>query len=246
MILRLAAIASATCLLAVPLTAQEADAPCDPTNNAGVLVIGGTGQLGSYHVKELSAAGERVIVLARPTSTFERLEGATYEVVVADLRLENEVRAAILEAKPSVIIDAANVPGIRMEDGDSFYWQSVRYQLAAAKTACVTQIIRHSARSARVFLTQPPPNFADDPRVVNYMRDLARAEIALEHGGVNYTIVLNGNLPPEPAEPTGRGTLSESLDENWGITRADLARITNTCIRNRACYGRTFNGIDPG
>lgn len=240
----LAAIAAAAYLFALSPSSQAAS--CDPSDNSGVLVMGGTGQLGSYHVKQLSASGQRVVVLARPTSTFERLEGATYEVMVGDLRIEAEVRAAILEAKPSVIIDAANVPGIRMEDGDSFYWRSVRYQIAAAKSACVTQIIRHSARNARVFLTRPPPNFGDDPRVVNYMRDLARAEIALEHGGVNYTLVLNGNLPPEPAEPTGRGTLSESLDENRGITRADLARITNTCILNTACYGRTFNGIDPG
>lgn len=237
-------MAFSACLLAA--NPQTLAASCDPNETNGILVLGGTGQLGSYHVNQLAAAGERVVVLARATSTFERLEGATYEVVLGDLRNEDEVRAAILETKPAVIIDAANVPGIRMDDGDSFYWRSVRYQIAAAKRACVTQIIRHSARNARVFLTQPPSPFSDDPRVVNYMRDLARAELALEHGGIDYTIVLNGNLPREPAAPTGRGTLSDVLDENRGITRADLARITNSCVRNAACYGRTFNAIDPG
>ena len=224
---------------------QGSPTTCDPADNSGVLVMGGTGQLGSYHVKHLAAAGERVVVLARPTSTFQRLEGAAYDVVIGDLRDVASVAAAVAQAKPAVIIDASNLPGIRLDDGDSFYWRSIRYQIAAAKAACVTQIIRHSARGARAFLTQPPDAFRDDPRVINYMRDVARAEIALEHGGLAYTIVRNSNLPSEPAAPTDGGILSEDLAADAGITRSDLARITNTCIRNESCYGKIYNGIDP-
>jgi uncharacterized protein YbjT (DUF2867 family) len=225
--------------------AQAPSGACDPAENTGVLVMGGTGQLGSYHVKQLSAAGQRVVVLARPTSTFQRIAGSAYEVVTGDLRDGDAVAAAVAEARPAVIIDASNLSGIRMDDGDSFYWRSIRHQIAAAKAACVTQIIQHSARGARAFLTQPPAAFRDEPRIVNYMRDVARAEIALEHSGLAYTIVRNRNLPPEPAAPTGGGTLSEDLAADGGITRADLARITNACILNEACYGKTFNGIDP-
>jgi uncharacterized protein YbjT (DUF2867 family) len=230
---------------APPALAQAPAPRCDAADNKGVLVLGGTGQLGSYHVKQLSAAGKRVVVLARPTSTFERIDGSTYEIVIGDLRDADAVAAAVADTKPAVIIDASNLPGIRMDDGDSFYWRSIRYQIAAAKAACVTQIIRHSARGARAFLTQPPDVFRDDPRVINYMRDIARAEIALEHSDVAYTIVMNSNLPPEPAAPTGGGTLSEILNADGGITRSDLARITNTCVLNEACYGKTYNGIDP-
>jgi uncharacterized protein YbjT (DUF2867 family) len=225
--------------------AQKPVADCDRMENDGVLVMGGTGQLGSYHVQQLSAAGERVIVLARPTSTFQRIEGSTYEVVIGDLLDADAVAAALAKARPAVIIDASNLPGIRMDTGDSFYWHSVRNQIAAAKAACVTQIIRHSARGARAFLTQPPDAFREEPRIINYMRDVARAEIALEHSGLAYTIVLNSNLPPEPAEPTGGGSLSADLTANAGITRSDLARITNRCVLNTACYGQTYNGIDP-
>jgi len=225
--------------------AQEPPAACNPSDNTGVLIMGGTGQLGSYHVKQLSAAGERVIVLARPTSTFQRIADSTYEVVTGDLRDADAVAAAVAKARPAVIIDASNMPGIRMDDGDSFYWRSIRHQVAAARTACVTQIIRHSARGARAFLTRPPDAFKDEPRVTNYMRDVARAEIALEHSGLAYTIVLNSKLPPEPTAATGGGALSENLSADTGITRSDLARITNVCILNEACYGKTYNGIDP-
>ena len=229
---------SVALLLAFSVTTAQA--------NEGVLVIGGTGNLGSYHVKQLSAAGERVIVLARSSSTYQRIEGSTYEVVIADLTDADAVTAAIREAKPAVIIDASNVAGIRMDDGDSFYWRSMRTLTKAAKDAGVTPIIRHSARGAREMPTRPPTEgMRSEPRIINYMRDVARAEMALENGGVPYTIILNSNLPPEPAEPTGTGRLIDDLAVNNGITRSDLARITNTCILNEACYGRTFNGIDP-
>lgn len=238
----LAALALLSACASSP-TDQRATAPT-PTNN-GILVIGGTGQLGSYHVNQLSEAGEKVIVLARETSSFERIKDADYEVVIADLTDVDAVQAAIMDAKPAVIIDASNVPGIRMDDGDTFYWQSMRAIVAAAKPAGVTQIIRHSARGARASLLQPNEMFLSDTRILNYMRDLARAEMALETSGVPYTIVLNRNLPPEPAAPTGRGELFEDLSMDGGITRSDLARVTNTCILNEKCYDKTLNAIDP-
>tara|TARA_B110000438_G_scaffold258581_1_gene267387 strand:- start:148 stop:972 length:825 start_codon:yes stop_codon:yes gene_type:complete len=219
------------------------------SDNQGVLVLGGTGQLGSYHVKQLSDAGERVIVLARTTSSFERLEGSDYEVVMGDLRNESEVMAAVMESKPAVIIDTSNYPGIRFEDGESFYWPSMRYQIAAARAAGVTQIIRHSPRGARQMLTQPPSEgMRSDPLIINYMRDGARAELALEQAGVEgslaATIIYNRNLPPEPAGATGRGELLADLTVDGGITRSDLARLTNTCILNEKCYGSIFNAVD--
>lgn len=247
----------ATALAALALLSACASSPTDqrataPTpSNEGVLVIGGTGQLGSYHVKHLSEAGERVIVFARSTSSFDRLEGATYEVVIGDLADEASVMAAVMEAKPAVIIDAANLPGIRMDDGDSFYWPAMRYEIAAAKAAGVTQIIRHSARGAREMLTIPPPSggVRSEGRIINYMRDVGRAEMALESAAqldesLVSTIIYNRNLPPEPAAATGRGALLEDLTTDGGITRSDLARITNTCILNEKCYGKIFNAID--
>ena len=232
-------------LLVNPTLAQT----CSTTDNSGVMVFGGTGNLGSYHVKQLSAAGERVIVFARSTSSFERIEGSDYEVVVGDLRDADSVMAAVMDAKPAVMIDASNYPGIRFEDGESFYHASMVAQVEAAKAACVTQVIRHSARGAREMLTSPPTEgMRSDPRIVNYMRDVARAELTLEtlgrDQGLATTIIYNSNLPQEPAPPTGNGELLDDLSVDGGITRSDLARLTNTCILNADCYGRIFNGID--
>ena len=236
---------AALILLSACATEPTSERVYDAPMNTGILVVGGTGQLGSYQVNQLSAAGERVIVLARSTSSFERIKDSTYEVVIADLTDADAVMAAVAEAKPAVIIDASNLPGIRMDDGDSFYWRSMRTLTTAAKATGVSQIIRHSARGARAMLTSPPSEgMTSEPRIINYMRDVARAEMALEQSGVPYTIVLNSSLPPEPAAATGRGALLDDLSADGGITRSDLARITNPCILNTDCYDKTFNGID--
>lgn len=228
----LASLLTVLTLLAAPAAAQE---------NTGVLVVGGTGQLGSYHVQHLSADGERVVVLARPTSSFERLEGASYEVVIGDLENAEEIMAAITEARPAVIIDASNYPGIRLEDGEAFYEPAMNNLIAAARAAGVMQVILHGIHGARDTLDTP----LADPKVTNYMQDNGRAEIALENSGLAYTIVRNSGVPPEPAEPTGRGSLTAAALKQTGlITRSDLARITNTCILNPACYGNIYNGLD--
>ena len=215
--------------------------PAAARDNTGVLVVGGTGQLGAYHVQHLSAAGERVIVLARPTTSFERLKGANYAVVIGDLRNADEIMAAVMEASPEVIIGASNMPGIRLEDGEAFYEPAMKYLILAAKVAGVKQIILHGIHGARDTLDRP----VADPKVTNYQRDNARAEIALEESGLAYTIVRNSGVPQEPAAATGRGRLTTDLSYTGLITRTDLALITNTCILNPECYGKIYNGLDP-
>lgn len=225
----------AALLLAMPLAAA----------NDGILVVGGTGQLGSYHVKSLSRAGERVVVLARPTSSFERIEGSDYEVVFGDLRDAKGLMAAVIEAEPAVIIDASNIPGIRMDDGESFYQVAAQNLIAAARVAGVTQVIVHGAGGARGMLEEVPEMFAEEPRIVNYMRDRARAEIEWESSGINWTLVHNRNLPPEPAEATGGGELGTDISDLGPITRADLAAAANRCILNKDCFDKTFYAFDP-
>ncbi len=53
--------------------------------DGGVLVLGGTGQLGSEIAKDLVGAGEDVTVLARPTSNRARLEGVDVTYVIGDM-----------------------------------------------------------------------------------------------------------------------------------------------------------------
>ena len=73
----------------------------------GVLVFGGTGQLGAPHVRMLLEQGEQVTVFHRASSKFDRLSGLSYTRAKGDLMDADSVLAAIQQAKPRIVIDTS-------------------------------------------------------------------------------------------------------------------------------------------
>jgi len=209
-----------------------------------VLVFGGTGQLGAYHVQLLAARGDTVTVFHRPTSSFERLEGVAYQAVSGDLLDTDSVMAAVTQIKPRVIIDTSARRGGRMRAGEPFYAQAMQNIVAAASAAgSVGQIIIHSSvgvRDSAVPLKEKYDYDTDSPN----MRDKAKAEVILEQAGIPYTIIRNALLEHEPAAATGGGRLTEDETVFGRITRADLARLALTCIGNEACIGKILHALD--
>jgi len=210
----------------------------------GVLVFGGTGQLGAYHVQLLAKQGETVTVFHRPTSSFERLDGLEYHRVSGDLLDPHAVLAAMEQVKPRVVIDASARRGGRLRAGDPFYAQAMGNIVTAAVAAnSVEQIIIHSSvgvRESAAIVKRDYGYNTDNPN----MRDKAKAEVLLEQSGIAYTIIRNGLLEYEPVAATGNGRLTENQATFGRITRADLAGLTLTCIGNDACLGKIFHAVD--
>jgi len=75
-----------------------------------VLVVGGTGRLGSKVVDSLIARGKRVRALVRPTSQAERLRAAGVELATGDLLEPGSLRRA-LEGVDAVVTSAAGYTG---------------------------------------------------------------------------------------------------------------------------------------
>ena len=211
----------------------------------GVLVFGGTGQLGAPHVRMLLERGETVSVFHRSTSSFKRLDGLDYKTVQGNVIDADSVLAAMKEVRPRVVIDTTASRGEQRRNGLPFYGPAMRNIIAAAKATDVQQIILHGSvgvRDSAAYLAS----------ISNYktnganMLDKAAAEIALEQSGINYTIVRNGLLEHEPAPATGRGHLTEDQNTFGRITRTDLTRITLECMDNRDCYGKIYHAQDDG
>ena len=78
--------------------------------NALVLVVGGTGMLGSQIVDRLIARGKRVRALVRPTSRTEHLVEAGVELASGDLLEPASLRRA-LEGVDAVVTSAAGYTG---------------------------------------------------------------------------------------------------------------------------------------
>ncbi len=211
----------------------------------GVLVFGGTGQLGAPHVRMLLEQGEAVTVFHRPTSSFKRLEGLSYDRVEGDLLDADSVLAAMQTVKPRVVIDTSARRSRLRRPGELFYTPAMRNIIAAAKATGVQQIIIHSSIGVRGSAAYLEKEFGYKTGSPN-MLDKAGAEIALEESGLNYTIVRNGLLEHEPAPATGRGHLTEDEQTFGRITRTDLARLALSCLDNADCYGKIFHALDDG
>jgi uncharacterized protein YbjT (DUF2867 family) len=210
----------------------------------GVLVFGGTGQLGAYHVQLLAKQGETVTVFHRPTSSFERLEGLEYHRVSGDLLDPHAVVAAMEQVKPRVVIDTSARRGGRLRAEDPFYAEAMNNIVRAAVAAnSVEQIIIHSSVGVRESAPMVKRDYGyntDNPN----MRDKAKAEVLLEQSGIPYTIIRNGLLEYEPVAATGNGRLTEDEATFGRITRADLAGLTLTCIDNDVCLGKILHAVD--
>ena len=208
---------------------------------SGVLVFGGTGQLGVRVVNLLLAAGEDVTVFVRPTSDRSRLDGLEVNYLIGDVRNEDDVAAAFESAKFRVVIVALRVP--LSEPG--FYELVSRNIISNAASADVKQIINHGAVGAGDNMALHPEVPWDMvPGLRDRMEDRGRAEANYLNSGFNTTILRNSRVWPDDTPSSGHAELTEDQRAFTPITRVDLARFTMDCLDNVACANKIFHASD--
>ncbi len=207
----------------------------------GVLVFGGTGQLGARIVRLLVEAGEEVTVFARPTSDRSRLEGWDVSYAVGDMLDEESVAAAFEATQYRVVIYAARAPISEIP----FYDITSGYIAAHAKATGVKQIIHHGAVGAGENMAQFPALPWDAvPGLRRRMEDHGVAERNYFASGVNTTILRNSRVWPDETPGTGKAELSEDQSTMTPTTRADLAMLTMRCLDNPDCSNRIYHVKD--
>lgn len=209
-----------------------------------VMVFGATGQLGAPHVEMLLERGDTVIAFVRPTSDRKRLEGMDATYAIGDLMDANSVLNAMQTHKPRIVIDTSARRGGMMTRDQPFYGQAMKNIVNAAKATGVEQVIIHSSVGVRGSAAKMlQEQFGYDTESPN-IRDKGEAEITLEQSGIGYTIIRNGLLEFEPAEPTGRAYLTDDMDAFGRITRTDLAELSIGCIDNPDCLNNIYHAQD--
>ena len=113
---RIITVAFAYLMWSTPLLAAD----------GGVLVFGGSGQLGSEVVKDLVAAGEDVTVMVRPTSSRTRLEGLDVSYVIGDMLSDADMERILTETAYRAIIDTSRAADDQMGGDQTFYEKSQR------------------------------------------------------------------------------------------------------------------------
>lgn len=221
-------------LLLVQLPSIAASQPSD----GDVLVLGGTGQLGSEVVHALVAADHAVTVFVRPTSDRARLKGLEVSYVVGDVLDEADVKAAFEAAQFRVVIDALARSGAPV----SFYEVSGRYIAKWASATGVKQAILHgSVGAGDSIATYPEERRA---AMQGTMAAKTAAETALIDSGVNYTIIRNARLLRHGSPATGKARLYADQMIFGAVTRADLGQLTLQCVDNADCLNKIFHAAD--
>jgi uncharacterized protein YbjT (DUF2867 family) len=218
-----------------PVVAEPAVSP------GGVLVLGGTGQLGARIVQLLLDAGETVTVFVRPASNRTRLEGLEVAYVVGDLLNERDVAAAFEGGVYRVVINAVRAPITDTPFYDITSGHVARY----AKAHGVEQIIHHGAVGAGENMALHPDVPWDRvPGLKARMEDHGKAERNFLNSGIATTVIRNSRVWPDETPASGHATLTEDQSVLTPITRQDLAAMTLQCLDNPECFNKIYHASD--
>jgi len=220
--------------------------------DSDILVLGGTGELGSEIVKALRAADKRVTVLARPTSNRERLQDQNISYVIGDMLVEADMERVFTATKYKSVVDASSGPYRGMEGADNellqaqaFYADSQKIVSKWAASTGVRQFILHSTVGAggSADLVYVDNVFEVQKRA---LASKTLAEQVLIKSGLRYTIIRHLTVLPLTLQESGKARLSRDLTEVGAVTRDGLARLTRECLDNNACLNIIFHALDDG
>lgn len=208
--------------------------------DGGVLVLGGTGQLGSEIVKDLVEAGEDVTVLARPTSKKERLDGIDVSYVVGDMLIEGDIERILTATSYRAIVDASSQA---FGGEQTFYEESQKIISKWAAATNVRQLILHGAVGAGdsaklIYIEKTFPG----QRAGIASKEIA--ETILIDSGVPYTIIRHLTLLPLEMKESGEARLTQDHIAVGAMTRDGLARLTLECLDNEDCLNVIFHAVD--
>lgn len=201
-------------------------------SNDSILVVGGTGRIGSEIVKALEQRGKNVRVFARTTSDRKRLQGLDISYVIGNVLTENDVAHTFEQQKYDAVISSLAKVGQEPNP----HAVGGQHLTKWAKKNGVKHFILISSLGAG-------PN----PVHTKYKEILQAkgvAEAALTSSGIDYTIIRTGIILYGEEPATGKAQLI--LDQNvlGTITRKDLAQLTAECVLNNQCINQIYNAVD--
>ncbi|MBM3514114.1 MAG: hypothetical protein FJX59_10405 [Alphaproteobacteria bacterium] len=207
----------------------------------GLMVFGGTGKLGAEIIKLVKPNYPFVGVFMRGSSKTDLLDGTNLNYTIGDLFNSADVAMAFRS-----FLYRAAVIALRVEDNDlRFYEKAMTVIVAGAKTSGVKHIVHHSAVGAG----ENAQNFQDlgwekVPGLLDRLKDQGVGEEILKASGIPYTIIRNARVYPENTPATGKAKLTTDHKVLTPMTRADLARLTVSCLEKKSHFGKTYHVRD--
>jgi putative NADH-flavin reductase len=202
-------------------------------------VFGANGATGHVIVEEALRAGHAVTAAVRDPATFRPVRDAPLNVVRADIRDLDSVRAAV--TGHDAVVSAIGPAGRK---ADGLYSSGARALVAAMVTSGVGRLVTISSSGAR----QDDPNHPLWYRVVartlmgELYGDMRLMEDIVRDSPLDWTSVRPARIVDEP--PTGVYRVEDGVNPRGGtsVPRADLARFVVHAVDDKR-WSRRFPTI---
>ncbi len=220
----------------IALSNQTLDAKDD---NYQVLVVGGTGRVGSEIVKVLSQRQFDVTVMSRSKTSKKSMEEFPIHYVTGDVLIEDQVSDVFRKQNYDVVINAIAKVG---EDKNPHAIGQKNLNKWSKKTG-----VSHFILIGSVGAGNKQSHLVTD-RAWSMWKDILQqkgiAEQSLMNSGISYTVIRTGIIIYDDTPATGNAILSSNEEIVGLVTRKDLAKLTVDCIMKSRCKNKVFHALD--
>lgn len=204
-----------------------------------ILVVGGTGRVGSEIVKILANEDKDITVLSRSDNNYSRLKGLNINYMQGNVLNDKDIERVFSEKDFSVVINAlakvGNSPNPHaVGQNNLIKWSK--------KTG-----IKHFILIGSVGAGSKQSELVSDivwSMWKDILQEKGKAEASLINSKLPYTIIRTGIVVYDDTPATGNAELLEDDTIVGIITRKDLAQLTGECVLNGLCINKIYHAFD--
>lgn len=204
-----------------------------------ILVVGGTGRVGSEIVKILSAEDKNITVLSRSNNNYSRLKGLNIDYFKGDVLNEKDIERVFLAKDYDVIINALAKVGNSPNPHALGQKNLIKW---SKKTG-----IKHFILIGSVGAGSKQSELVSDivwSMWKDILQEKGKAEASLINSNLPFTIIRTGIVVYDDTPATGNAELLEDDTIVGIITRKDLAQLTGECVLNGLCFNKIYHAFD--
>ena len=204
-----------------------------------ILVVGGTGRVGSEIVKALSMVNNEITVFSRTTNNYSRLNNLDINFLLGDVMKSEDIEKVFSRNKYDVVINAL------AKVGDSPNPHAIGQENLLNSSE--ENGVKHFILIGSVGAGEEQSELVSDivwSMWKDILQEKGRAEEKLINSAIPFTIIRTGIILYEDEAATGNAELIKDQSIVGIITRKDLAQLTVECILKSQCFNNIYHAYD--
>jgi len=204
-----------------------------------ILVVGGTGRVGSEIVKILADENKDITVLSRSDNNYSRLKGLNIDYIKGDVLNDKDIERIFLAKEYNVVINALAKVGNSPNPHAVGQKHLIKWSI---KTG-----IKHFILIGSVGAGPIQSELVSDTvwsMWKEILQEKGKAEDSLINSNLPFTIIRTGIVVYDDTPATGNAELIEDDTIVGIITRKDLAALTGECVLNSLCFNKIYHAFD--